>query len=60
MRTDVTQNYSMIWHSHCFLRLNPNDAHITGVAICFHELGCSDEGLNISLSAGKVKKNPVP
>lgn len=56
MLTDVTQNYSL----YCFLKLNPNYAHVTGVAICFHELGCSDEGLNILLSEGKVKEIPFP
>lgn len=53
--TDVTQNYSLIWHIHCFLKLNPNDPHITGVAICFHEFGCSDNRLNISLGKNGKK-----
>lgn len=54
--TDVTQTYSLIWHIHCFLKLNPYHQ----APICFLEHGCSDEGQNISLSAGKGKEIPFP
>lgn len=54
--TDVTQNYSLVWYIHCFLKLSPNDPYITRVTVCFHELGFNDEGLNISLNAGRMGK----
>lgn len=58
--TDVAPIYSLIWCIHCSLNPNLNDPLITEVTLCFHELGCNEEGLNTSLSAGKVKKIPLP
>lgn len=58
--TDVAPISSLIWCIHCSLNPNLNGPLITEVTLCFHELGCNEEGLNTSLSAGKVKKIPLP
>lgn len=58
--TDVGPIDSLIWCIHCSLNPNLNDPLITEVTLRFHELGCNEERLNTSLSAGKVKKIPLP